>query len=190
MQRLLLALSLLLALAACRGDREIVWTPVTAADGSFKIEMPGKAELKSASLATPAGPAEQKVYVVQDDEHFYMAGYVEYPAKVSAKVPDRELLDTARDGAVERSRGKLLLDEPKQMNGVAGRRIEVDAEEGSVRVRGDLFVQGRRLYQVFATTKTPDIGSAEVARFLDSFVILPRASTEGTTIEMGKPTVK
>ena len=59
-----------------------------------------------------------------------------------------------------------------------------------MRVRGDLFVQGRRLYQVFATTKTPDIGSPEVARFLDSFVILPRASTEGTTIEMGKPTVR
>jgi hypothetical protein len=57
-------------------------------------------------------------------------------------------------------------------------------------VRGDLFVQGRRLYQVFATTKTPDIGSAVVARFLDSFVILPRAATGGTTIEMGKPTVK
>jgi hypothetical protein len=189
MQRPAFALALVLALAACGGDREIAWTPVTADDGSFKIEMPGKAELKSASLATPAGPAEQKVYVVQDDEHFYMAGYVEYPAKVRAAVPDREFLDTARDGAVERSRGKLLVDEAKEMNGVSGRRIEVDAEEGSVRVRGDLFVQGRRLYQVFATTKTPDIGSAEVTRFLDSFVILPRAAAE-TKIELGSPTVK
>ena len=109
MQRRLLALPLLLALAACGGDREIVWTPVTAPDGSFKIEMPGKAELKSASLATPAGPAQQHVFVVQDDEHFYMAGYVEYPEQVHAKVGDRELLDTARDGAIERSRGKLLV---------------------------------------------------------------------------------
>ena len=189
MRRLLLALPLLLALAACGKDGEIVWTPVSADDGSFRIEMPGKAELKSASLATPAGPAEQKVWVVQDDDHFYMAGYVEYPAQVRAKVPDREFLDTARDGAVERSRGKLLVDEPKEMNGVSGRRIEVDAEAGSVRVRGDLFVQGRRLYQVFATTKTPDIGSTEVARFLDSFVILPRAAAE-TKIELGDPTVK
>jgi hypothetical protein len=189
MRRIAVALSLLLALAGC-GEQEVTWTPITASDASFKIEMPGAAKLTSTSLDTPVGPAPVQMWVVQDDDHAFMAGYVEYPAAVRAKIEDREMLDTARDGAIARSRGKLLVDEPKQLNGVSGRRIEIDAEGGQVRVRGDLFVQGRRLYQVFATTKPQDIGSAEVARFLDSFVILPRAATEGTTIELGKPTVR
>jgi hypothetical protein len=188
MQRAALALSLLLALAAC-SERKVDWTLVASGDGSFKIEMPGAAKLTSTSLETPVGPAPVQMWVVQDADHAFMAGYVEYPPQVRAQVSDREFLDTARDGAIDRSHGKLLVDQPKEMAGVAGRRIEIDAEGGQVRVRGDLFVQGRRLYQVFATTKPQEIGSAEVARFLDSFVLLPRTEAE-TTIEMGKPTVK
>jgi hypothetical protein len=183
-----LALALALTTAAC-GEREVVWTPVTAGDGSFKIEMPGAAKLTSTSLETPVGPAPVQMWVVQDEEHAYMAGYVEYPPQLRAHVDEAELLATARDGAVERSRGKLLIDETKQLAGVPGKRIEIDAENGQVRVRGDLFVQGRRLYQVFATTKPQDIGSAEVARFLDSFVLIPRAAAE-TKIELDQPTVK
>jgi hypothetical protein len=188
MQRTALALGLLVALAGC-SDREVAWTPVTSGDGSFKIEMPGDAKLTSTSLETPVGPAPVQMWVVQDDEHAYMAGYVEYPAEVRAKVDDREMLDTARDGAVARSRGKLLVDQPKEVAGVAGRRIEIDAENGQVRVRGDLFIAGRRLYQVFATTKPQEIGSAEVSRFLDSFTLIPRATAE-TKIELTDPTVK
>src|SRR5262245_10483979 len=138
MQRTLLALALAAALAGC-GEREIIWTPVAAGDGSFKIEMPGAAKLTSTNLETPVGPAPVQMWVVQDDEHAYMAGYVEYPAQVRAKIPDREMLDTARDGAVERARGKLLVDQPKELAGVPGRRIEIDAQDGQVRVRGDLF---------------------------------------------------
>jgi hypothetical protein len=189
MRRLLAALGCALAFAACNSDRKVEWTPITASDGSFKIEMPGAAKLTSTSLSTPVGAAPVQMWVVQDDEHAYMAGYVEYPEQLRSKVTEREFLDTARDGAIDRSRGKLLIDEPKEVAGITGRRIEIDAENGAVRVRGDLFVSGRRLYQVFATVKPTEIGSAEVARFLDSFVILPRTDAE-TKIEIQEPTVK
>lgn len=185
-RRIALALILLLGLSAC-GQRNVEWTAITPSDGSFEVEIPGKPRHTASSLATPVGPAPVEMWVHQDADRVYMVGYTEYPAKARAAVEEQELLESARDGAVARTRGKLLLDEPHTVGDVTGRRIEVDAEGGRVRVRGDLFVVGRRLYQVFATTEPPEIGSAEVARFLDSFVLLPHVSTQDDSREQAPP---
>jgi len=128
------------------------------------------------------------MWVFQDGERAFMVGFTEYPEKVRTVVEDQELLDSARDGAVARVRGKLLIDEPKQAGGAPGRRIELDAEEGQVRVRGEFYVVGRRLYQVFATVHPQEIESAEVLRFFESFRLLPRVDDAGTSVELGKPT--
>lgn len=183
-----LGFSALLAAVACGGGGEVKWTSVAAEDGSFKAELPGKVERVSSSLSTPVGPAPIEMWVFQDGERAYMVGFTEYPEKVRAAVEDRELLESARDGAVARVRGKLLIDEPKQAGGLPGRRIELDAEEGQVRVRGEFYVSGRRLYQVFATVHPQEIESAEVQRFFESFVLLPRVAASGTTVELGEPT--
>lgn len=190
MRRALRALACfaLLTAAACGGGGEVKWTSVAAEDGSFKAELPGKVERVSSSMETPAGPAPIEMWVFQDGERAYMVGFTEYPEKVRAVVEDRELLDSARDGAVARVRGKLLIDEPKEAGGMPGRRIEFDAEQGQVRVRGEFYVAGRRLYQVFATVHPQDVESAEVQRFFESFVLLPRVADTGTSVELGQPT--
>jgi hypothetical protein len=166
----------LLAALACGGPEG--WTTVTSDDASFRVEMPGAAEHARKALGTPAGQAPIEMWVQQDGRRAFVAGYTEYPDAVRQHFDPERLLDSARDGAVERVRGKLLKDEPRELGGVPGRRIEIDAEGGSVRVRGDLFVQGRRLYQVLATTAPKDAESPDVQRFLDSFVLLPRVETE------------
>jgi hypothetical protein len=183
MGRAVLALAALLALACGRSETQ--WSPVDPQDGSFRAELPGKPKRVRNSLETPAGPAPIEMWVVEDGERAFMVGYTEYPERVRAVVDDAELLDSARDGAIARVRGKLLIDEPRQSAGASGRRIEFDAEEGQVRVRGDLFVSGRRLYQAFATVSPTEVDSADVARFLDSFRILPRAAREGETVLEG-----
>jgi hypothetical protein len=166
---------LLLALAC--GEPE-GWTTVTAEDASFRVEMPGKAEHARNGLSTPVGRAPIEMWMQQDGKRAFVAGYTEYPDSVRQHFDPDTLLDSARDGAVERVRGKLLRDEPRELGGVRGRRIEIAAEGGSVRVRGDFFVQGRRLYQVLATTTPKDADSPDVERFLGSFVFLPRVETE------------
>lgn len=175
--RLALCLALLLAGTAC-SEREVHWTAVAPEDGSFRAELPGEVRRVRNSLDTPAGPAPIEMWVVEDGEHAFMVGFTEYPEKVRAVIDPSELLDSARDGAVARVRGRLLIDEKKQAGDLTGRRIEFDAEGGQVRVRGDLFVAGRRLYQAFATVEPQEIDSPEVLRFLDSFRILPRVSGE------------
>jgi hypothetical protein len=179
---LLLVASLL---AGC-SRRAAEWVTVTADDGSFRIELPGAPKRVSRSLETPAGPAPIEMWVRADSDETFIAGYTEYPAAVRAVVGEDELLDSARDGAVARVRGRLLIDEPHAQGDVHGRRIAVDAEGGRVRVRGDLYVSGRRLYQVFATTAPPDTDSPEVERFLASFRII--APTEAHL--EGQPTLE
>ena len=173
--------ALLLALPGC-GRREVEWVTVAPEDGSFRAELPGRAERVQRSLDTPVGPAPIEIWVNQDGERAFMVGYTEYPEKVRGAVEPEELLDSARDGAVAQVAGRLLIDEPRELGEVRGKRIAIDAEGGRVRVRGDLFVVGRRLYQVLATTEPQESDSALVTRFLDSFRLLPRAAAE-TTVE-------
>ena len=174
----LLALSLALA---CGGPES--WTTVTSDDASFRVEMPGRAEHARKALGTPAGQAPIEMWVQQRSDRSFLAGYTEYPESIRQHFDEDALLDSARDGAVERVRGKLLKDAPRELAGVKGRRIEIAAEGGSVRVRGDFFVQGRRLYQVLATTTPKDADSPDVQRFLDSFVLLPRVETETKLVQ-------
>lgn len=181
-----LALLALLGALAC-GEPE-GWTTVTADDASFRVEMPGRAEHARKALGTPAGQAPIEMWVQQDGRRAFVAGFTEYPDAVRQHFDPERLLDSARDGAVERVRGRLVAEAPRELAGVPGRRIEIDAEGGSVRVRGDLFVQGRRLYQVLATVPPKDAASPDIDRFLDSFVLLPRAETE-TRLE-GAPSLR
>jgi hypothetical protein len=165
-----------LALALGCGGPE-GWTTVTPDDASFRVEMPGRAEHARRALGTPAGQAPIEMWVQQDGQRSFMAGYTEYPDSIRQRFEPDALLDSARDGAVERVRGKLLRDEVRELAGVTGRRLEIDAEGGSVRVIGDFFVQGRRLYQVFATVSPAEAASPDVERFLASFVLLPKVET-------------
>jgi hypothetical protein len=176
--RLSASLALLTLLALACGRREVVWVTLTADDGSFRAELPGEPRRVSNRFDTAAGPAPIEMWVREDGERAFIVGYTEYPERLRTVVGDEELLASARDGAVERVRGRLLIDQPKELGGVPGRRIEIDAEGGQARVRGDLFVAGRRLYQVFATVEPTAIESVEVQRFLDSFRLLPRAARE------------
>jgi hypothetical protein len=174
--------ALLLSLSGC-GRSELRWETVTADDGSFRAELPGPPERVRRSLDTPAGPAPIEIWLRQDGESAFMVGYTEYPERVRAVVDEDELLASARDGAVAQVGGRLLIDEPREHGGARGKRIAIDADGGRVRVRGDLFVVGRRLYQVLATTEPEATDSAEVERFLASFRLLPRTDAE-TTVEV------
>lgn len=174
---LVLAAALLLP-AACSRDKNVEWTSISADDGSFRAELPGTPQRVHHAMNTAAGPAPIEMWLVQEDERVFMVGYTEYPEKVRTVVADQELLDSARDGAIDRVHGKLLIDEPHDSGTTKGRRIEIDADGGRVRVRGDLFVDGRRLYQVFVTVSPQEIESERVTRFLDSFRLLPHAPAE------------
>lgn len=165
----------LVALACARSEG---WTTVTADDASFRVEMPGRAEHARRALGTPRGDAPTEMWMRQTSDRTFLAGYTEYPEAVRQRFDEDALLDSARDGAVDRVRGKLLHDAPRELAGVKGRRIEIAAEGGAVRVRGDFYVQGRRLYQVLATTAPKEAESPDVERFLASFVLLPRVETE------------
>jgi len=170
------ALALAGALSGCgRGE---AWTTVTAEDASFRVEMPGRARHARRALGTPAGQAPIEMWVREDGERAFVAGYTELPEAVRARFHPERLLDSARDGAIERVRGKLLREAPRELAGVPGRRIEIAAEGGRVWVRGDLFVRGRRLYQVLATVAPAEAESAAVRRFLDSFAFLPKAEAD------------
>jgi hypothetical protein len=169
--------ALALALPGC-ARREVEWVAVAPEDGSFRAEIPGPARKVEHSLDTPVGPAPVEIWLNQDGERAFMVGYTEYPEKVRGVASPEELLDSARDGAVAQVAGKLLIDEPRELGELRGKRIAIDADGGRVRVRGDLFVVGRRLYQVLATTAPEDTDSAEVTRFLDSFRLLPRSDAE------------
>lgn len=169
-----LALLPVLGLAALVGcSQPVQWTPLEPEGGHFTVEMPGVPRKVEREVKLSFGKAPSRMWMVEDGDRAFIAGYTEFPPAVALAASEDELLDSARDRAVHNVEGTLLRDDAKELSGHRGRAIEIDARNGVVRVRGAYYLAGPRLYQVMATT-TPDEASSErVERFLASFSLAP-----------------
>jgi hypothetical protein len=161
------------ALVAVACAEPIQWTPVISEDGRFRVEMPGVPRELARRLDLPFGAAPVHLWVVDDGDRAFIAGYIQYPDRVESVASSDELLDSARDDAVEKAGGVLVQDEPRELLGHRGRSIEIEARDGAVRVRGAFYVADSRLYRVLATTTPDEARSERVERFLASFELTP-----------------
>jgi hypothetical protein len=162
-----LLIQLIPLVLACGGQVE--WTPLAPEEGGFRVEMPGAPSRVERDVELAFGSAPVRMWIVDDGDRAFIAGYIQYPDRVASVAAADELLDSARDAAARNAGGALVRDEPKELRGHRGRTIEIEAREGDVRVRGDLYVAESRLYQVLATTTPDEVRSARVERFLGSF---------------------
>ena len=161
-----------LALLAGCAER-VEWIRVADEREGFLVEMPGTPEKVTREIQLPFGRAPVHMWVVQDGDRAFIAGYTEYPPRVGDVTSDDELLDSARDRAVAGAAAHLLSEEAVELRGHRGRRLRMEARDGAVIVRGALFVAGSRLYQVLATTTPDEADTERVDRFLASFDLPP-----------------
>lgn len=166
MKTLAALLLVLLLLPACSA-RE--WTPLTSAEGGFRVEMPGEPAREVLTVNTAIGPIELTTFALEERERAFVVSFADYPEEhVRARGP-AELLDGARDGAVANLQGRLLTELLIEHEGHPGREFRIEVPGGTATSQVRMFLVENRLYQMVVVTPREQAFSEDVARFLDSF---------------------
>jgi hypothetical protein len=103
-----------------------------------------------------------------DNSAFYAVAFVDYPKEAVASSKPDDLLDGARNGAVEKVKGKLESEEKITMNGFPGRELRI-AAPGDLKLSARIYMVKARLYQTIVVAPKAKEVAGNTKRFLDSF---------------------
>ncbi|MGO9339777.1 MAG: hypothetical protein ACLPY1_19940 [Terracidiphilus sp.] len=161
----------------------IEWQKVDRSADGFKVEMPTdvKEILIPAYNETGETDKVNMIFSNPDTETTYSVAWEDNPpvARVSKEVPDRTL-DSARDGAVTRTRTTLVNESTTSTQGFPGREFMARNSGGGI-LNSRLIYAGPRLYML--TAVFPSVSArrdTDVSRFFNSFVVTG-ASGKGDT---------
>jgi hypothetical protein len=166
--RSLASVTLLLGWVASASADE--WKEHTSTEGRYTAQFPGTPQQMAQRMDTKVGNLEAKVAMLSlpDNSAFYAVAFVDYPKEALAKSKPDELLDGARNGAVEKVKGKLELEEKVTMNGFPGRELKISAP-GDLKLTARIYMVKSRLYQIIVVAPKAKEIAGNTKRFLDSF---------------------
>ncbi len=153
--------------------------PFASKEGKFAVSMPGKPETSSSMVKTPT--AEMELHSIRGSrgKELYLVTYNDFPAEIMKAGDPEKLLDSARDGGVETTHGKVTKETKiaKTDKTPASRDLEIEIQGTTAYYR--MILVGSRLYVIMAY---PDgsKGSPERAKqFLDSFKVAKDEAAPG-----------
>lgn len=161
--RLALLASLLVPLA----QDKVEWQELRSEEGNFLVWLPGKAEYQKGESQRNGQKivTHQWTLSLSDDDVFIVA-HNEIP---NLKDVEAEL-DSSRDGAVEKTKGKLLKEKKRSMGRFPGRHVWVEADGYVVEARFAI-VQNRQ-YLVLAVGLKDKAKTDLIRKVLDSMKLI------------------
>jgi len=152
--------------------------PFTSAVGGFSVLSPVTLTETTETADTEAGNLEVHTFQGVSGGLSYFVVYSDYPESFRA-VDAAGLLASARDGQVNSTGGRLVMDGPITLSGVQGHelRIKAETEDGQpVVLRSRVFWAPTRLYQVMVLAPEGSEDDTAVGAFLESFKLTDRAN--------------
>jgi hypothetical protein len=135
--------------------------------------MPGEPKDEINTIQTDSGQIVIHLFGVPIGDTDYIVAYSDYPAELVNEKSPQGVLDSAREGALNNTKGKLLSEQPIELNGFPGRLLVVESPDGKGVAQAKLFLVGNRLYQVFVAALKDKAYTEENQAYLDSFQIMP-----------------
>jgi len=169
LNRLCLGLTLPLVLGAVQPENlPAGWRVFTSKEGRFSIAMPGMPEEKKQRVTAATGNLDVFLFTIEGkNDSAYVISYTDLPAADAAPGTEEKRLDFAREGAVDRARGKLRSEKKIELDKHPGRELVIETDKDAV-IRMRIFVVKQRLYQTMALGSGAFVQSKEAALFLDS----------------------
>ena len=84
------------------------WKAFVSDDNSFTVQFPTEPNRESDIVNAPSGKVELIQYMSKSKDIMYAVMYGDYPRSALVGLTSEQLLDNARNGAVENVQGKLL----------------------------------------------------------------------------------
>jgi hypothetical protein len=147
------------------------WNKFVSPDDQFSVNFPTHPKRESDIVNTPDGKAELIQYMSKKGNILYAVMYGDYPAKGIIGKSQDELLNNARDGAVNNVQGKILSETIISKEGYPGREFAVKVEPNSV-VTAQIVLRNNRIYQVMVVAPSDELFTSKRRQFLDSFEML------------------
>jgi hypothetical protein len=145
------------------------WKQYRYAGDGFTAWFPSPPALQDQKINTEGGLVDLRTYVVENTSGTLIAAVCDYGAAAAGKDPD-VLLEDARNGAVDNLKGHLASEKKIALGAYHGIEFEADSDAAHVSVR--IYLAGTTLYQMIAASPA-NARSADTARFLDSFQLIP-----------------
>jgi len=158
--------------AADAGSQEKIppgWKEVAIPAGRFKVWMPGAPKTSRQTIRTDIGNVASTRYTSTDAANVtYDVLFNDYPVAGVSKANPQKLLDSAKDGLLYHTKGRLMEDKHITLASFPGRdQIIIGGDGTHYRVR--LAWVGNRLYQIMAVSPGKPQPDANI--FFDSFQI-------------------
>ena len=145
------------------------WREFQIPAGRFKVLMPGVPKTSRQTIRTEIGNVAATRYTATDAANVtYDVLLNDYPKAGVSRANPQKLLDSARDGLIYQTKGRIVSDRRITLAKFPGRDLEITDTEG-MHYRARLLWVDYRLYQVM--TVTPGRPRPDANLFFDSFQI-------------------
>jgi len=153
------------------------WKPFMPPGGGFSARLPGAVEETQERLSSPAGAIVMHLAQARWKGAQYMVVYADYPQSFLESRTADEILNHARDGALQNSKGRALRETPITLAGNSGRDLVVEVKTEKVLMKSRVFLVGHRLVELIVALpedqEYPLQNSTDVQTFFDSLQLKP-----------------
>jgi len=162
--RLSLVVVLFLFVFVATSRAETGMQEFTSKDGGFIISMPGAPKESVQNVDSAAGPLELHQFLVEDGNVAYIVMYNDYP-----RVPESQetFFKNVRDGGVNAVKGTLKKEKVIARQGYPGRAFDIETSD--TLLLQDVYLVGKRLYQVILGVPKADSMPSRTNQFFGSF---------------------
>ena len=156
------------------------WAKVDGGEHAFEAAFPGEAKRRKVIDKDPNGnPVEVTAIQAGNSNITYFVGISAFDDPEYLKQSKKIVFDNSRDGALKRSKGKLVKENDVKLGTIEGRDFTISVAQGANFVRARLFVANGRLYSTLIAAKAEaDTDSKDAKRFFNSFKILEPAKAK------------
>jgi len=148
-----------------------LWKTFVSNDKAFTVHFPTEPNRESDVLNPPSGKVELIQYTSKHKDILYAVMYGDYSSNALVGITSEQLLDNARNGAVENVQGKLLSEVIISKGNYPGREITVKVEPNTV-LTAQIILKENRVYQLLVVTPSDKLFTSQRREFFDSFKIL------------------
>jgi hypothetical protein len=151
------------------------WQIFKSDDDSYRVEIPAKPKEESVSAFNVDGSTEPVHMFVShiDGNVAYAVAWADNPpiARLTHSSPDN-LLDTARDGAMERTHTRLITETHITVQGFSARDFQASTQPGTAFLYARLIYAGQRLYMLLVIYPNAEsLHEQDTVRFFNSLKI-------------------
>jgi hypothetical protein len=136
----------------------------TSSAGGFSIYMPGTPKESVQYVDSAAGKLELHQFTVEDGNIAYIVMYNDYP-----RTPESQetFFNNVRDGGANAVKGKVTKEKVISRQGYPGRAFDIETTD--TLLLQDVYLVGKRLYQIILGVPKADKMPSQANQFFSSF---------------------